>query len=167
MQRWRQRVGGFPLVLVLGLVMSLFIMACSDDNDDDDFEAIARGDLAGFAFTFPDPRAFGVANQQLILEVGEFGVGGFQEDRAPFTITTAAGVATGFMEVDEEGDILDEDFIEDIDVVSECDLRVEISTVPELPAGTTVRFGPCEIDDNTGELRVENEEGIVSVSLPR
>jgi hypothetical protein len=140
------------------------MIGCESDDNNNDFEAVDRDDLAGFSFDFPDPRAFGVTGQTLTLAVNQFGVNG-EDDLASFTITTPTGTATGLIDVDEEGDVLDNDFIDDLDAEPECDLRVDTSTITEIPVGTVLRFGPCEVNDQTGELLVEDEDtGAVSIS---
>lgn len=148
--------GIIGLLCLAGMfTLAVMLTACDDDGDDPELDPVERADLEGQTFVFPDPRAFGVQGRQLTLTIGTFSVEGLdQDDLAAITIASGSGTATGLMDVDEEGD------------VSECDIRIDVSTIAELPTGTVLRFGPCETNDRTGELFVVNEQtGIPSTSL--
>ncbi|MGE3541253.1 MAG: hypothetical protein AB7N91_27945 [Candidatus Tectimicrobiota bacterium] len=143
-------------------VFSLTLLGCSDD---DDFDNANRRDLENRSFSFTDGRALDLPGQQVTLTFGAFGIGG-QPRAGTATLTTASvpgGMASGSFFVETEGNVFNEGI--NLSPDSTCFMEITSSTLQAVPVGKQLRFDPCDVDDVTGALRLENDDTeAVSVS---
>jgi hypothetical protein len=141
--------GGLACLIVLAFTL----LGCSDDNG---FDNAQRHDLENRTFVFNDGRALDLPDQQVTLAFGAFGLG--SQPRSGTVVITranASGSATCFFFVETEGNVFDGGI--DLSPDSTCNMEVRASTLPGVPLGKTIHFDPCDIDDTTGALRLEND----------
>jgi hypothetical protein len=92
MQHWRFSRVMFSLIAVLVMAVSLNVLGCSDDGDDDDGgeQDITAGELANRSFTIPDAGVIdpAFAGQQAVLAFGDaagnlvtFTITGLEDDQ--------------------------------------------------------------------------------------
>jgi hypothetical protein len=131
------------LMAVLVMVGSLVTLGCDsgDEDDEGDFRDVEAGDLDGFAIVFPDGEAFDpdLRGDRVTLRV----VGTNNDGVGTFTLTSGGNVAGG-----------------DI-TINSCTLEVDASDFPATAGpqvGDTIPLDPCEINEDTSEVCVTNED---------
>jgi hypothetical protein len=125
------------------VIVVLALLGCDDEGAD--FEGIEEDDLANRTFSSSNCQALGITGSCTLT------VGVFTDDSAPVTITTNP-TATGTILIDEAS----------LSDAASCDIVIA-EAGSDFPAGTgpqsgeTILLEPCEIDDETDELRLRNE----------
>jgi len=163
MQGWQKRRTVYYMVAVLMMVMAFTMLGC---DGDDDFESVEADELENKTFIFPDGQAFDFPGQRVTLEVRALRESLNANSRsARFILTTPAGTARGEIRVDED------DFISgglDLSPESECEITIVTTDIPQYTdlVGQIVQFRPCDVDNSTGALRLVNDAGEESLSLP-
>ena len=159
MQGRQKRWTVYSMVAVLMMVMAFTILGC---DGDDDFESARADELENKTFVFPDGLAFDFPDQRGTLEVRALRER-LNSRIASFTLTTPAGTARGEIAVDED------DFISgglDLSPESECEITIVTTNIPQYTVGHILQFRPCDVDNDTGALRLVNDADEESISLP-